>query len=251
MLLLLASLAHAAPQAKAVHYTLNGTSFTGTIVYDDATTAARPGLLMVPNWYWANDLAVEKAKAIAGTKYVVFVADVYGDGVRPKNADEAGKAAGALYGDRTLLRARANAALAAFKGNASLAPVDVSHLAAIGFCFGGSTVLELARSGTALSAVVSFHGGVATPSPATAGTLHAPILALNGAADTYVSADDLAAFQKEMADAKADWQLVQLGGAVHCFTEPTEHSPGCMYDAKAASRAYAMMDDFLAASFAP
>ena len=120
--------------------------------------------------------------------------------------------------------------------------MDEAKLAAIGFCFGGSAVLELGRSGADLDAVVSFHGGLATPSPAPAGALKGPVLVLNGAADTYVPAADITAFEAEMTAAGADWQLVQLGGAVHCFTEVGAKNPGCSYDAKAAKRAYGMME---------
>ena len=244
------SVALATPRAEPISWANGGTSFAGYLVYDDATTARRPGLLMVPNWMGVTPAAVEKAQKIAGTRYVVLVADVYGKDLRPANDDEASKAAGALYEDRPLLRARVNAALRTLQAQSGTAPLDATHIGAIGFCFGGSTVLELARSGTPLDGVVSFHGGLATPSPAGKGALHTPVLVLNGAADSYVPPKDIGAFQTEMDTSGADWQFVQFSGAVHCFTEPAAASPGCRYDARTAARAYGMMNDFFTETFA-
>lgn len=249
-LVLAASLAEAAPRADAVTWTVGPTTFSGWVVWDDATATKRPGVVMVPNWMGVSPSAVEKARGIAGTKYVVLVADMYGKDVRPKDKDEAKKAAGAVYADRTAMRARAAAAVGALEGQAGKVPVDTTKIGAIGFCFGGSSVLELARSGAAVDGVVSFHGGLATESPAAAGAVKAPVLVLNGAADPNVPEADVDAFEAEMTKAGADWQLVQLGGAVHCFTEPSDNSPGCMYDKKAADRAYAMMGDFFDEVFA-
>ncbi len=241
----------AAPRADVVTWTHAGTTFSGWVVYDDATKVKRPGLLMVPNWYGANETALARAKEIAGTEYVVLVADMFGKDVRPTDAKAAGEAAGKVYADRTEMRARANAALGALQASAARAPLDAEKIGAIGFCFGGSTVLELVRGGAALDAAVSFHGGLATPSPAVAGAVKAPVLVLNGAADTYVKAEDIAAFQQEMTAAGADWQLVQLGGAVHCFAErEAKDPPGCVYDERSAKRAYRMMDGFLDEAFA-
>lgn len=248
MLFALLASALAAPKADPVTWTHAGTTFSGFVVYDDAVKDKRPGLLMVPNWYGANQNAVEKARKIAGTKYVVLVADMYGKDIRPTDDKAAGDAAGKVYADRTEMRARARAALTALE--TAKAPVDTTDIGAIGFCFGGSTVLELARSGAALDGVVSFHGNLATPAPAGPGGVKTPVLVLNGAADTYVKPEDIAAFQGEMTTAGADWQLVQFGGAVHCFTEVEAKNPGCMYEEKTAKRSYAMMEDFFAEVFA-
>lgn len=245
MLLALLASALAAPRADAVTWKEGTTTFSGYVVWDDASSAARPGLVMVPNWYGVTPTAVEKAKAIAGTRYVVLVADVYGQGVRPTDDKAAGEQAGKLYADRAALRARAAAATAALKAQAGKAPVDPARVGAIGFCFGGTTVLELARSGADLDGVVSFHGGLTTSAPARAGAVKAPVLVLNGADDSYVKPEDIAGFQAEMKGAGADWQLVQLSGAVHCFTEVDAKSPpGCVYDARASERAYRMMEGF-------
>lgn len=247
LLTLAFSAALAAPRATPVEWTVAGAPYSGFVVYDDATTDKRPGLVMVPNWMGVTPIAVDRAKAIAGTRYVVLVADVYGAKTRPSDNKEAGALAGALKADPPALRARTQAAVDALVAQAPAVPLDPTKLAAFGFCFGGTAALELARSGAALDGFVSFHGGLASPAPATAGAVKAPVLVLNGAADTYVSPQEIAAFQKEMTDAKADWQLVQLGGAVHCFAEPSAASPpGCVYDERAATRAYRIADGFFA-----
>lgn len=236
----------AAPRADALTWTYAGTTFSGYIVHDDATSDPRPGLLMVPNWMGVTPEAVEKAKSIAGGRYVILLADMYGKDLRPRDNGEASKAAGALYADRATMRGRARAALESLR--TARAPVDPQKLGAIGFCFGGSAVLELARSGAELDGVVSFHGGLGTTQAAT--HFATPLLVLNGAADSYVSAADIAAFSAEATAAGADWQLVQLGGAVHCFTEVGADQDGCRHDARAARRAYAMMEDFFVEAFA-
>ena len=167
---LAASQAHAAMQSKPVEWELDGTKFSGFLVYDDAG-ANKPGIVMVPNWMGVSEGAVERAKAIAGSDYVVLVADVYGADVRPKNPQEAGKAAHEAYADLPRLRARAGKALDVLKANAGGAPLDTTKVAAVGFCFGGSTALELARSGAELDGVVTFHGGLDTSSPAQPGSV--------------------------------------------------------------------------------
>jgi len=128
--------------------------------------------------------------------------------------------------------------------------VDHARIGAFGYCFGGSTVLELVRAGDALSGVVSLHGGLATDLPAT-GAVKAPVLVLNGGDDTYVSATEITAFQDEMRKAGADWQFVNFSGAVHCFAESdAQNPPGCVYHERSAKRAYRMMADFFGDMFA-
>ncbi|TAM60158.1 MAG: dienelactone hydrolase family protein [Rhodanobacter sp.] len=252
--LLLAGFAFAV-QAKMVHrpveWSLDGTRFHSVLVYDDATSAKRPGLVMVPNWYGVNDAAVKKADMIAGRDYVILLTDMYGAGVRPQqgNAAQARAAVKPLYGHRALMRRRVDEALAQLRAQASSAPIDTRRLAAIGFCFGGSAVLDLARSGADVAAVVSFHGGLATDNPALAKNIKARVLAMNGADDksTMPDADN---FMDEMRRSPADWQFVVLGHAVHCFTEVGENSAGCRYDARAAARSYRLMHDWLDHAFA-
>lgn len=249
VLLALTGTARAELRTDAIEYAHDGTEMSGFLVYDDAAAKPLPGLLMVPNWYGAAESQVAKAKAIAERGYVVFVADVYGKSVRPTNNEEAGKAATGMYQDRGTLRARAKAAIDALKANADTAKVDVSRLGAIGFCFGGATVLELARDGVDLAGVVSFHGNLGADPKWPAGTIKTRVLALNGADDTYVPQAQIDAFTKEMQGAGADWQFVNFGGAVHCFAEPDAASPGCTYHERSAKRAFGMMDDFFAEAF--
>lgn len=249
--LFVATPAFAKVVVKPVDWTLDGTTFKSQLIYDDAVKAKRPGLVMVPNWYGVGDTAVEKAKKIAGKDYVILLTDMYGEGVRPKNDDEAKAAIGPLYGNRALMRKRIDKAFEQLKVNATNAPIDQSRLAAIGFCFGGSAVLDLARSGSDAKAVISFHGGLGTDDPTLAKTIKARVLAINGADDS-ATMPDVPKFTEEMRGSPADWQFVEIGHAVHCFTETeaTGKTGNCRYDAKAAARSYAMMRSWLAESFA-
>lgn len=246
---MLATTAGAEIKTRTLDYAVDGVEFSSTLVWDDAASGPRAGLVLVPNWMGATDAAVDKAKQIAGTRYAILVADVYGRDVRPANAAEAGQAARAMYADRPALRARAAKALEVL---AAQPEVDRERLGAIGFCFGGATVLEMARAGVeGLAGVVSFHGNLSTEMPAEKGRITAPILVLNGAADPLVPAAQIAAFQAEMDAAGADWTFVNYAGAVHCFAESDAASPpNCVYDARAAARAYRAMNDFFDERFA-
>jgi dienelactone hydrolase len=240
----------AAMQAKPVEWTLDGTTFSGVLVYDDSDSDRRPGLVMVPNWKGVNDSAIAKAKQLAGDDYVVLVADVYGKGVRPKTDAEAGPVATKLRNDRPVLRARALKAIEVLKAQAGKAPLDAGRIGAVGFCFGGTTVLEMARAGAPLAGVVSLHGGLGSPLPAKAGGSHPSVLVLNGADDKGVSKDDIASFEQEMNAAKVDWEFTNYSGAVHCFAESDANSPpGCLYNERAAKRAWKALDEFFEERF--
>jgi dienelactone hydrolase len=241
--------AFAAMQAKPVEWKVGDDSFSGVLVYDDANAIKRPGLVMVPDWMGVTDGAIAKAKHIAGNDYVVLVADVYGKDVRPKDSDEAMAQVKKMYADRKALRVRANKALEVLKAQASSAPLDAAKLGAIGYCFGGATVLELARSGADIAGVVTFHGGLDTSMPAEKGVVKASLLVLNGA-DDKGTASDIAAFEKEMDAAGADWQFVNFSGTVHCFALPDANSPpGCVYNPLSTQRAERMMHGFFAERF--
>jgi dienelactone hydrolase len=236
-------------QAKPVEWKVGERAFSGVLVFDDAG-GKRPGLVMVPDWYGVTDSAVAKAKHIAGKDYVVLLADVYGKGVRPKDGKAASATVGALSKDPAEWRARVAKALQVLRENAARAPLDATKLAAIGYCFGGSSVLELARSGADIAAVVTFHGGLDTSEPAKQGAVKASLLVLNGA-DDRGTAGDIAGFEKEMNDAGADWQFVNFSHTVHCFALPDAKSPpGCVYNPLSAARAERMMRGFLAERFA-
>jgi dienelactone hydrolase len=247
---LVSSSAFAKMVATPVQYTLNGTTFKNFLVYDDATQAKRPGLVMVPNWYGINDIAIAKAKRIAGKDYVILLTDMYGENVRPKGDDEAKAAVAPLYQDRNLMRQRIGRAFDQLKAEAGQAPIDPSRLAAIGFCFGGAVVLDLARSGADAKAVVAFHGDLSTDDPTLASHIKARVLAMNGSDDAFTM-PDVPKFTEQMKHDPSDWQFVEIGHAVHCFTETeaTAKTGNCRYDAKVAARSYRMMRDWLQESF--
>ncbi|MBB2201069.1 dienelactone hydrolase family protein [Gluconacetobacter tumulisoli] len=237
--------------ARPVDWTLDGTRFHSVLVYDDAVAARRPGLVMVPNWYGVNAIAIDKAKMIAGRNYVILLTDMYGAAVRPANDMQAGAVVKPLLSDRVLMRTRIRRALDELRSQAATAPIDLSRLAAIGFCFGGAAVLDLARSGADVKAVVSFHGNLTTDDPALARRIRADVLVMNGADDAMTS-PDFGAFLDEMRQTPTDWQFVVIGHAVHCFTETEATAPTgmCRYDAGAAARSYALMRQWLAVRFA-
>lgn len=232
---------------RRVVHELGGVRFENTLVQEAGGKKDRVGVLMVPNWMGPGKEANEKAANIAKMGYVVFVADVYGEGTRPKNAGEAGKAAGELRaGDRQLLRDRVSKALEVFRGLAKEGLHSRDKMAAIGFCFGGGTVLELARSGSDIPAVISFHGNLDSPRPANKGDIKARVLVLHGADDPYVPVEQVAGFKAEMKTAKPlDWQLVEFGDTVHSFTNPAADSAGARYNERSSRRAFEYMEELL------
>lgn len=250
LLLLFAMPALAGMQTRPVDWEVGDKTFSGVLVFDDAGAAKRPGLVMVPNWMGVTPSAIAQAGRIAGSEYVVLVADVYGKGERPKDSDQAAALSKSLRDDRALLRSRIEQAVEVLRGQAADAPLDAERIGAVGFCFGGTTVLELARAGSGVAGVVSLHGGLSTPLPAGSGAVKTSILVLNGASDQGVTAGDIAGFENEMDAAGADWQFVNFSGAVHCFAEPDADSPpGCVYNERAATRAYEMLRDFFRERF--
>jgi len=252
--LLTLAFAHPAPgaiQTKTIEYKQGNTTLEGVLVYDDAVKTKRPGVLVVHQWLGLTDYEKHRAGMLAQLGYVAFCADIYGKGVRPKDTTEAGQLAGKYKQDRPLLRARVNAGLEALKQSEL---VDGSRLAAIGYCFGGTTVIELARSGADLAGVVSFHGGLDSPTPADGRNIKCKVLACHGADDPFISAKNLAAFESELRDAKVDWQLIAYGGAVHSFTQPmagNDNSKGAAYNERADKRSWEAMKQFLNELFNP
>lgn len=239
----------AAIQTKTVEYKQGDTTLAGVIVYDDAVKTPRPGVLIVHQWMGITEYEKTRATMLAKLGYVAFCADIYGKGVHPKDTKEAGAEATKYKTDRALLRARVNAGLAEFKKSEL---VDTKRIAAIGYCFGGTTVLELARSGAELSGVVSFHGGLDSPAPADGKNIKCKVLACHGADDPFVPAKDLTAFESEMRDSKVDWQLISYGGAVHSFTQPmagNDNSKGAAYNEAADRRSWEALKQFLSELF--
>jgi dienelactone hydrolase len=241
--LLMSASAHAGLVSKPIAYG----EFEGQLIYDDSVKTPRPGLLVIPNWLGINPANLKQAEGLAGKKYVLFVADVFGKTTRPKDQDEAGKMAGALKGDRKTMRERLNKALEVLKAQKQ---VDPKKLGAFGFCFGGTAAIELARSGAPVAGVVSIHGGLDSPAPDDGKNIKGKVLAVHGADDPFVPAKDVEAFENEMRSAKVDWQLVKLGGAVHSFTDVDAHMAGkADYNPTAAKRAYALMNSFFDEAF--
>lgn len=236
----------AAIQTKTIEYKQGDTTLEGVLIYDDAVKTPRPGVLIVHQWMGVTDYEQARAKQLAELGYLAFCADIYGKGVRPKDMKEAGAEATKYKKDRALLRARVNAGLAELKQSEL---VDTKRVAAIGYCFGGTTVIELARSGADVAGVVSFHGGLDSPTPADGKNIKCEVLVCHGADDPFVKPEELAAFETEMRDAKVDWRLNKYGGAVHSFTQPmagNDNSKGAAYNEKADKRSWQDMKDFFA-----
>ena len=235
---------------KTVDYKQGDAVLEGVVAYDTAGPAKKPGVVVVHDWMGVSADTRKRVEQLARQGYVAFAVDIYGKGVRPTNAKEAAAQATKYKSDRKLLRARAAAGLAEL---ASMPNVDTSRVAAIGFCFGGTTALELARSGADLVGTVAFHAALDTPNPDDARNVKGKVLVLNGGDDPSVPPAQVQAFEQEMRGAKVDWQLVSYGGAVHAFTvvgAGNDPSKGFAYDARAERRSFKAMEDFFAEIFA-
>ncbi|HEY6170134.1 MAG TPA: dienelactone hydrolase family protein [Verrucomicrobiae bacterium] len=234
---------------QTVVYKQGDTTLEGFLAYDTAIKGKRPGVLIVHQWKGLGDYERKRAEMLAKLGYTVFAVDIYGQGVRADNPKDAAALAGKYKSDRALLRARATAGLEELKKHAL---TDPKRIAAMGYCFGGTTALELARSGAELSGVVSFHGALDTPNPDDAKNIKGKVLALHGADDPFVPAKDVTAFEEEMRKAAVDWQLVAYGGAVHSFTDwnaGNDNSKGAAYNEKADKRSWEAMKVFFAEIF--
>lgn len=236
-------------EIRTVEYKAGDVVCKGIVAVDTAVEGKRPGVLVAPEWWGVNDYATSRAKMLADMGYVAFVADMYGDGKNTRDPKQAGEWSGAVKGNRPLMRARAEAALAQLKAQPE---TDPAHTAAIGYCFGGTTVLEMARDNADTLGVVSFHGGLAPGNAPTAKQIKPKVLVLHGAADRSVSDAQLAAFMDEMDKAGADWSLTAYGHAVHAFTNPAsgnDPSTNVAYNEKADNRSWKAMQDFFAEIF--
>jgi dienelactone hydrolase len=246
---LAATAAQAAVKTEVIEYKHGDVVLEGYLAYDDAVSGKRPGVLVVHEWTGHNPYARKRAEQLAALGYVAFALDMYGKGVHATDPQEAAKLANIYKNDRKLMRARAAAGLDVLRKQPQ---TDTAHLAAIGYCFGGTTVLEMARGGADLAGVVSFHGGLATPTPEDAKNIKGKVLVQHGADDPFVPAPEVAAFEDEMRKAGVDWQLVKYGGAVHSFTNPdagNDPAKGAAYNASADHRSWQTMKDFFAELF--
>jgi dienelactone hydrolase len=226
-----------------VEYKEGSTALRGWVAYDTAAKDKRPGVIVVHEWWGLNDYTKMRAKMLAEAGYVAFAADMYGDGKVTEHPQEAGQWSGAFAKSKQMATERFNAALAQLKANPH---VDPAHIAAIGYCFGGSIVLGMAMGGADLDGVVSFHGGL--PQEPATGKVTARILVCHGAADAFATPEVIQTFQKNLAAANADWEFISYGNAKHSFTNPggdTHGMDNLAYNEKADKRSWQTMLEFL------
>lgn len=246
--LLSASLLQAEIKETVIEYKSGDVLCEGLHVIDTAKTGKLPAVLIIHQWTGLSDNEKMRARMLAELGYNVFAADVYGKGVRPQ-PPAAGQEAGKYKSDRKLYRERMLSALEVLTKNAQTDPAKV---AAIGYCFGGTGVIELARSGALVKGVVSFHGGLDSPTPADGKNIKGMVLVLHGADDPFVPAKDIAAFEQEMKDAKVDYKLVSYPGAVHAFTQKAagnDNSKGAAYNEAADKASWDEMKSFFTRIF--
>jgi len=245
--LLVGGTAFAELKTQVVEYKAGGVVMEGYLAYDDASKDKRPGVLVVHEWNGLGKYVKSRTEQLAKMGYVAFAADIYGKGVRPETMEACQVESGKYRNNRGLMRKRAKAALKELSKNPL---VDAKKLASIGYCFGGTTSLELARTGADLKGVASFHGGLGTPDPKDAKKIKGKVLVLQGGADDF-TLKEIEGFEKEMKDAKVDYKLVTYKGAKHGFTNPEYKgmTGGVAYDAKADKASWKELKGFLAEIF--
>lgn len=217
LLLCFSGLATAEVVGKAVEYQDAGITFKGYLAYDDAVTAKRPGVLVVHEWWGHNDYARKRAEMLAAEGYTALAIDMYGDGKQASHPEDAGKFAGEVRKNMDVATQRF---LAAENFLQAQAMVEPSRISAIGYCFGGGIVLEMARRGLDLDLVASFHGSLGTDHPAKPDSVKAKVLVYNGADDPFVKQEQIDVFKAEMEHAGVDYKFVNYPGAKHSFSNP-------------------------------
>ena len=238
-------------KTEDVDYRDGALNLRGFLAFDEAISGKRPGIVVVHEAWGLGDHAMERARMLARLGYVALAADMYGDRRQATDLPAAMELIGDLRTNPAKLRARVGAAVATLKAHPK---VDAGKIAGIGFCFGGTTVLELARGGADVKGVVSFHGGLETAAPAEPGAVKAKVLVCTGADDPMIPASQVVAFEDEMRKAEADWQVIAYGGTVHSFTNPDAGKvvalPGVAYNAQTDRRSWAAMRAFFDEIFA-
>ena len=237
--------AQAALHTETIEYTHGKAVLEGYLAYDDAVQGKRPGVLVVHDWTGLREEPKKRAEKLAQLGYVAFAVDMYGKGIRPTDPKDAGAQASLYKNDRTLMRERVKAGLDVLLRQPN---VESSRIAAIGYCFGGTAVLELARSGADVRGVVTFHGGLSTPAPADAKNIKGKVLVLHGADDPYAPKEEVLALEDEMRKADVDYEVHLYGGAVHSFTireAGSDNAKGAAYNALADKRSWEAMKQFL------
>jgi dienelactone hydrolase len=237
---------------ERVDYQAGNVKAKGALVWNDKISGKRPLLLVMSNWLGVNDTIMKRAEKMAGDKYVAFCADMYGDGKTCDGPPTSQDWMMAVRSDRVEGRKRVNAGLQTLIAEANKRGIaDSSKKAAVGFCFGGGNVLELARSGADLDAVVCLHGDLATTMPAKKGDIKAAVFVLHGSKDPVAPKSDRDALEAEMDGVGANWQLLDFGGRLHSFAEEETMMKGMAeYNAPAAHQTYRMLDDFIQDAFA-
>lgn len=245
------SCAHAKLVSQSVDYTdEKGAALQGYVVYDDTISGKRPGILVIHDWRGLTDYTRMRSDLLAQLGYIAFAADIYGKDVRPQSVANYSKQAGIYKGNRALFRERERAAYQALLKQPML---DSTRIGAIGYCFGGTGVMEMARDGTDLKGVVSFHGGLDSQPLSPGASIKCKILALCGADDPFEKPQDMTAFEQQLRENNVDYQIVMYGHAVHAFTDSgvdAFHMEGTKYNAAADKRSWQAMRDFFAEIFA-
>ena len=238
-------------KVERIDYQAGSVAANGALIYDDKVSGRRPLLLVSPNWLGMSEPTIERVKTMAGAKYIAFVADMYGAGKVSKGPPEAAELANGLRADAPERRRRIAAALDALRRESDKRGIgDLGKQAAAGFCFGGGNVLELARSGADVKAVVCLHGDLFHSMPAKAGDIKAAVCVMHGAADPVVPKKDRDTFEAEMEGAGAKWQMLVFGHLLHSFCEQESNVPGIgCFDPGAARQCYNMVDDYVTAAF--
>lgn len=234
-------------KSEEVSYTVDGTEFTGYLAYPFGLKDPVPGILIVHEWWGHNDYVRERADMLAKMGYVAFALDMYGDGKLAQHPQDANAFMQEVGSNTALAQKRFDAGLDILRGNSMTSPTKI---AAIGYCFGGSVVINMARSGKPLAGVVSFHGGLGTLSPI-AENANARMLVLNGAADPFIQPEHIDAFKKSMEEARLDYEFVNYEGAKHAFTNPGATAYGekfelpLEYNEQADKKSWEKMQTFL------
>jgi dienelactone hydrolase len=242
----------AAMKTERIAYSVSGLNNMGALVYDETAQVKRPLLLMAPNWLGITPVSTEVSRTLLADRYVVFMADMFGQGNQPKGTENPMEFLAPLMKDAAETRKRIGAAFDPMVQEAKKRGVgDTSRCAAIGYCFGGANVLDLARSGADVKAVVSMHGSLATPMPAKKGDVKAACLVVHGAADPIAPKAERDAFEQEMDAAGAHWVMLNFGGVVHAFTDVgVNFPPVAVYDEPATRHGYNLAHGFIADAFA-
>ncbi|MBI5491529.1 MAG: dienelactone hydrolase family protein [Deltaproteobacteria bacterium] len=249
LLLMPAGEAYAKVVKKDVFYRPGNDVLEGYLAYDDAVKGPMPGVLVFHEWWGINDYIKRRVEEVAALGYIAFAPDMYGRGIRPKDAKSASGLAEILRGDRAVMRERARDGLDELRSNPL---TDRARVAAMGYCLGGTVALELARSGADILGAVSFHGNLDAVNPEDAKNIKGRVLVLHGSEDRLASMEQVIAFEDEMRKNGVDWQVNIYGGAVHSFTNPAsgnDPSKGVAYNEKAGKRSWEAMKIFLSEIF--